>query len=52
MASGRGRRRRRPGLGLKGASEQAAVKEALTDCAQHDSDCRIVAIGPFTVGPI
>ncbi|MET3842096.1 class 3 adenylate cyclase [Bradyrhizobium sp. OAE829] len=42
---------RRPGLGLKQASEQAAVNEALSDCAKRDSDCRVVAIGPFTVGP-
>ena len=42
---------RRPSLGLKQASEQAAVNEALSDCAKRDSDCRVVAIGPFTVGP-
>lgn len=42
---------RRPGLGLKQASEQAAVNEALSDCAKRDSDCRVVAVGPFTVGP-
>ncbi|MBR1269149.1 adenylate/guanylate cyclase domain-containing protein [Bradyrhizobium sp. AUGA SZCCT0222] len=42
---------RRPGLGLKQASEQAAVNEALSECAKRDSDCRIVAVGPFTVGP-
>jgi adenylate cyclase len=42
---------RRPGLGLKQDSEQAAVNEALGECAKRDSDCRVVAIGPFTVGP-
>ena len=42
---------RRPGLGLKQASEQAAVNAALSECAKRDSDCRVVAIGPFTVGP-
>jgi adenylate cyclase len=42
----------RPGLGLKAADEQAAVNSALTDCAKRDSDCHVIAIGPFTVGPI
>jgi class 3 adenylate cyclase len=41
----------RPGLGLKAANEQAAVGDALGDCAKHDSDCRVIAIGPFLVGP-
>jgi adenylate cyclase len=41
----------RPGLGLKAASEQAAVNGALADCVKHDSDCHVVAIGPFSVGP-
>ncbi|MBW7974881.1 adenylate/guanylate cyclase domain-containing protein [Bradyrhizobium sp. BR 10289] len=42
----------RPGLGLKAADEQAAVNSALADCAKRDSDCHVIAIGPFTVGPI
>jgi len=42
----------RPGLGLKAADEQTAVTSALTDCAKRDSDCHVIAIGPFTVGPI
>lgn len=42
----------RPGLGLKAAGEQAAVNSALADCARRDSDCHVIAIGPFTVGPI
>jgi adenylate cyclase len=42
----------RPGLGLKAAEEQAAVTAALADCAKRDSDCRVIAVGPFTVGPI
>jgi len=42
---------RRPGLGLKAASEQNAVNEALGNCVKHDSDCRVIAIGPFSVGP-
>ncbi len=37
----------RPGLGLK-----AAVTSALADCAKRDSDCHVIALGPFTVGPI
>ncbi|OAF17380.1 adenylate/guanylate cyclase domain-containing protein [Bradyrhizobium neotropicale] len=41
----------RPGLGLKAADEQTAVNSALADCAKHDSDCHVIAIGPFTVGP-
>jgi class 3 adenylate cyclase len=41
----------RPGLGLKATSEQIAVNEALGNCARRDSDCRVIAIGPFLVGP-
>ena len=41
----------RPGLGLKVADEQTAVNSALADCAKRDSDCHVIAIGPFTVGP-
>lgn len=41
----------RAGLGLKGASEQAAVNGALADCVKRDSDCHVIAIGPFSVGP-
>jgi class 3 adenylate cyclase len=41
----------RPGLGLKAADEQTAVNSALADCVKHDSDCHVIAIGPFTVGP-
>ena len=41
----------RPGLGLKAATEQAAVNGALADCVKRDSDCHVVAIGPFSVGP-
>jgi len=42
---------RRPGVSVKQANEQAAVNEALSECTKRDSDCRVVAIGPFTVGP-
>jgi class 3 adenylate cyclase len=41
----------RPGLALKEASEQNAVNGALGDCVKHDSDCHVIAIGPFAVGP-
>jgi adenylate cyclase len=40
----------RPGLALKAVGEQNAVSEALGNCARHDSDCHIIAIGPFSVG--
>ena len=41
----------RPGLGLKAADEQAAVNAALAECARRDSNCQVIAIGPFSVGP-
>ncbi len=41
----------RPGLSLKAPSERNAVNEALGDCVKHDSDCHVIAIGPFSVGP-
>ena len=41
----------RPGLGLKAATERAAVETALLECARRDSRCQVIAIGPFTVGP-
>ncbi|WP_420967684.1 adenylate/guanylate cyclase domain-containing protein [Bradyrhizobium sp. B120] len=41
----------RPGLGLKAENEQGAVNAALGDCARRDSDCHVIAVGPFTVGP-
>jgi adenylate cyclase len=41
----------RPGLGLKASSEQNAIDDALGDCAKRDSNCRVIAIGPFAVGP-
>ncbi|MBR0755120.1 adenylate/guanylate cyclase domain-containing protein [Bradyrhizobium jicamae] len=41
----------RPGLGLKTANEQTAVNAALAECAKRDSDCHVIAIGPFAVGP-
>lgn len=41
----------RPGLALKAANEQNAVNQALGNCAKRDSDCHVIAIGPFSVGP-
>ena len=41
----------RPGLALKAANEQDAVNDALGNCVRRDSDCRVIAIGPFSVGP-
>jgi len=41
----------RPGLGLKATTEQAAVDVALAECARRDSNCQVIAIGPFSVGP-
>jgi len=40
----------RPGLGLKAATEQAAVNAALGEWATRDSNCQVIAIGPFAVG--
>jgi adenylate cyclase len=40
----------RPGLGLKAATEQAAANAALAECARRDSNCQVIAIGPFSVG--
>ena len=41
----------RPGLALKATNERNAVNEALGECVKRDSDCHIIAIGPFSVGP-
>jgi hypothetical protein len=41
----------RPGVALKATGEANAVSQALADCAKHDSDCHVIAIGPFTVQP-
>ena len=40
-----------PGLGLKASSEQNVIDDALGNCVKHDTDCHVIAIGPFTVGP-
>jgi adenylate cyclase len=41
----------RTGMGLSATSEQNAINEALGNCVKRDSDCHVIAIGPFTVGP-
>lgn len=41
----------RPGLSLKAGSERNAINESLANCVKSDSDCHVVAIGPFAVGP-
>jgi adenylate cyclase len=40
-----------PGLGLKAGSEQNAINDALGNCVKRDTDCHVIAIGPFAVGP-
>jgi adenylate cyclase len=40
-----------PGLALKAANERNAVSESLGNCARLDSNCHIIAIGPFSVEP-
>jgi adenylate cyclase len=39
------------GVAVKAASEQNAINDALGNCAKRDSDCHVIAIGPFAVGP-
>jgi hypothetical protein len=41
----------RPGLALSAANERDAVNDALGACVKRDSDCHVIAIGPFAVGP-
>jgi len=41
----------RPGLALRQSSEQNAINDALGNCVKRDSDCHVIAIGPFAVGP-
>ena len=41
----------RPGFAPKAANEQAAISEALANCTKRDSDCHVIAIGPFLVAP-
>lgn len=41
----------RPGLALKAESERNAINESLANCVKSDTDCHVIAIGPFAVGP-
>ena len=41
----------RPGIAVRAADEQTAVKGAMLDCERQDRDCKVIAIGPFTVQP-
>ncbi len=41
----------RPGVAVKASTEQNAINDALGNCAKRDSDCHVIAIGPFVVGP-
>ena len=40
------------GAAFGAESEDAAIKSALADCAKTDRECRIIAIGPFSVEPL
>jgi adenylate cyclase len=40
----------RPGVSVNAATEQNAINEALANCVRSDSDCHVIAIGPFSVG--
>jgi adenylate cyclase len=42
----------RPGLVLNAADEQAAIDGAVSDCGRQDRNCRVIALGPFTVEPL
>jgi adenylate cyclase len=41
----------RPGISVRSVDETAAVKTAMADCERQDRDCKVIAIGPFTVQP-
>jgi len=41
----------RSGVAVKAASEQSAINDALGSCVKRDTDCHVIAIGPFVVGP-
>jgi class 3 adenylate cyclase len=42
----------RPGLSLNADNEQAAIDGALAECSRQDRNCRIIAVGPFSVEPL
>jgi adenylate cyclase len=41
----------RPGISVRSTDEAKAVKAAMADCERQDRDCKVIAIGPFTVQP-
>jgi class 3 adenylate cyclase len=41
----------RAGVSTKATSEQVAIDAAMAECSGQDRNCRIVAVGPFSVGP-
>ena len=40
-----------PGAALNAADEKDAIERALANCAKRDRDCRVIALGPFSVEP-
>ncbi len=42
----------RAGLGLRASKEQDGIASALADCNRQDRNCRVIAIGPFSVEPL
>ena len=40
------------GVVLNAANEEAAIRGALDDCSKQDHDCRVIALGPFSVAPL
>jgi hypothetical protein len=40
-----------PGSAVNARDEKDVIEKALTDCNKRDRECRIIAIGPFTVTP-
>jgi len=39
------------GVATQAAGEQAAVDDAIAECARRDHGCRVIAIGPWAVTP-
>ena len=41
----------RPGVMLRATREQDAIVGAVAECSKQDRECRVISIGPFSVGP-
>jgi hypothetical protein len=41
----------RPGVMLRATTEQDAIVGAVAECSKQDRECRVISIGPFSVGP-